>query len=330
MPKDDADTHKLLEAVKPIYTWPHPKFPFRHFFDSKDLKIFIIENIPHNYSWLSKYRERIDSRHFFFVYCGWFHSPVFALNSQEIFSALQLNKDNFYFLFNSEVEKQHFSERGFLGDVINQNCWLDENIIVPFEEAQKKFDGIMVARKAAFKRHYLAAKVKNLALVSSGPSYVTEDLSNSMPTAAFESTRPLSAADVCRKISESRCGLILSAEEGACFASSEYLLCGIPVVSTPSVGGRDVWYDDYNSIICEPNEDSVLAALQTLLESPRDPLRIRAAHIEKSRFYRARFVRVLQEVFDRCSLDINAENYFKSHFLHKMRESVEPNFDAIF
>ena len=45
--------------------------------------------------------------------------------------------------------------------------------------------------------------------------------------------------------------------EGANYSSSEYLLCGLPVVSTESSGGRDYWFDDYNSIICKPNEDSV-------------------------------------------------------------------------
>lgn len=42
---------------------------------------------------------------------------------------------------------------------------------------------------------------------------------------------------------QSRCGLILSAEEGACFAAMEYLLCGLPVVTTPNIGGRDEFFD---------------------------------------------------------------------------------------
>ena len=51
---------------------------------------------------------------------------------------------------------------------------------------------------------------------------------------------------ICEIYAQSRCGLILSSEEGACFAATEYLLCGLPVVTTPSVGGREAFFDpDY-------------------------------------------------------------------------------------
>lgn len=325
-----TDLNQKKNELKPIYTWPHPKIPFRHYFNSQELKIFIIENIPHNYYWLKKYRERIKKNHFFFVYCGWYHSPVFAKNSDDIFRELCLDKSNFFFLFNSELEKKNLIEKGFHGDLINQNCWLDEQIIRPSPEAQKKFNGIMVARKAAFKRHYLAAKLRDLALISSGPSHQTSNLPYELPNAVFQSEAPLSTEAVCEKISESKCGLILSAEEGACFSSSEYLLCGVPVVSTPSVGGRDVWYDGYNSIVCEPNEDAVLGAVQTLIKNPRDPVRIRNTHIEKSKVYRERFVRALAEVFARFSVKLDAREYFKDNFFHKMRGAVDPNFEEMF
>ena len=49
-------------------------------------------------------------------------------------------------------------------------------------------------------------------------------------------------------------GGVFSEEEGACWASSEYLLCGLPVVSTHSRGGRDVWYSGHNSLIVEPTQ----------------------------------------------------------------------------
>ena len=42
-----------------------------------------------------------------------------------------------------------------------------------------------------------------------------------------------------RHLNRARVGLCLSAREGAMFASMEYLLSGLPIVTTPSMGGRD-------------------------------------------------------------------------------------------
>jgi hypothetical protein len=58
-------------------------------------------------------------------------------------------------------------------------------------------------------------------------------------------------------LNSSVCGGIFSKVEGACFSSSEYLLCGLPVLSTPSKGGRDVFYNSQNSIICDPTLEGV-------------------------------------------------------------------------
>jgi glycosyltransferase involved in cell wall biosynthesis len=37
----------------------------------------------------------------------------------------------------------------------------------------------------------------------------------------------------------------------------EYMLCGTPVVSTPSTGGRDVFFTPENSIIRDDNPKAV-------------------------------------------------------------------------
>ena len=68
-------------------------------------------------------------------------------------------------------------------------------------------------------------------------------------------------------LNSSICGGIFSLKEGACFASSEYLLCGLPVISTQSVGGRDVFYNENNSVICENNSDSVDEAFHEILSN---------------------------------------------------------------
>jgi hypothetical protein len=151
---------------------------------------------------------------------------------------LQLDKEKFFFLFNSEDEMRRYREAGFEGELINHNAWLDWNGPMQILPAlQKKYDAVYTARPTPFKRHHPASNVANLALVTgklNGPREV-----DSFPPHAFRNHDELSPHEVCQVINRSSDGLILSEEEGACFSSSEYLRCGVRVVSTQSRGGRD-------------------------------------------------------------------------------------------
>ena len=40
-----------------VYTWPNPHFPFKCLLSHEKCRIFILENIPHNYIWLEKYKN---------------------------------------------------------------------------------------------------------------------------------------------------------------------------------------------------------------------------------------------------------------------------------
>jgi len=314
---------------QPCYVWPSTQFPFRHYYKHSKLDIFIIENVVHNYGWLKKYRERITQRHFFFVYSGWYLDAYQLKQSEEMFSLLNLHKGNFFFLFNSLREKELFEQNGFSGALINHNCWLDENIIKPKYDTVKNYNAVLMARPSVFKRHYLAKKVPNLALIMGfGKSY-SKPLNYEIPPHNYCSNNNLNSTEVCEILSKSSCGLALSVSEGACFSSSEYLLSGIPVVSTKSNGGRDFWYSSYNSIICEDSPESVAEAVRFFIENPRDGEKIRADHIVLARQQREVFIRVLQAVFERYGIQEDARSYFQKHFFHKMISVDTPQFDRI-
>ena len=40
-----------------LYTWPSDFFPFRRYLDHDNCRIFIIENIEHNYKWLKEVKN---------------------------------------------------------------------------------------------------------------------------------------------------------------------------------------------------------------------------------------------------------------------------------
>lgn len=143
----------------------------------------------------------------------------------------------------------------------------------------------------------------------------------------FETFQRAKSIDICEKINQAHCGLILSAEEGACLTSSEYLLCGIPVVSTPSRGGRDVWYNEYNSIVCEPTPEAIALAVEKFVRNPPDAQRIRQIYIEQAEDYRAKFIQVVADVFNRFGVvDVDPLSYFKKNFYHRMRRSENIKF----
>lgn len=314
---------------KPSYVWPNPAFPFRVYFESQDLRIFIIENIQHNWNWLKEYHTYFKPSDYFFVYCGWYHSEYFAKEAEQIFAELGLSKDNFYFMYNQTNEEDNFSVKGFKGELINQNCWLDENLVMKPLGLEKQFDAIYVGRFSAFKRHHLAQKVSNLALVA-GNNHGNA-VAEGIPSHVYLNEAPLTPDGVCEKINQANCGLILSETEGACFASSEYLLCGIPVVSTPEFGGRSVWYDSYNSIICDPDPDAVAEAVRFFNENPRDPNVIRQRHIAKANYFRAKFILKFAELLDAHGIvGVNPFEYFKDNYIHKLRKSYRPDFHKIF
>jgi len=316
---------------RPYYVWPNPAFPFRLYYEGRRLRIFIIENLQHNYTWLSKYRHNIREGDHFFVILGSHWDEEFLNNADQMFEYLGLDKNKFFIMYNDNRDNELFTRYGFIGDVINQNAWLDYNEtmrILPDIAAAKKYDAIYVGRLIKAKRHYLASEVRNLALVS-GPLH-GNNVTESAPAFMYKNSRKLSPDEVCTKINQSCCGLILSEKEGACFASSEYLLCGVPVVSTYSEGGRADWYDDYNSIVVPPVKEKVAAAVATLVKYPRDPRLIRKRHIAKANYYRAKFVSKISTLFLEYDVIDDPMEYFVRNYFHKMRKSFAPDFDQIF
>jgi hypothetical protein len=179
------------------------------------------------------------------------------------------------------------------------------------------------------KRHWLAKKIGNLALVLGYIWFDTEtyDVKKNVPHVYYNSVEEgdpyLDTQDLMNLFNQSCCGLCLSQEEGACFASSEYLLAGLPVVSTHSKGGRDVWYNEFNHEICEDNADSVKNCVNHFLWSKQtiDRGLIRKTHIEKQfEFYKI-LVQETDRIFKLNNVRINAQDYFEKELKRRLATS---------
>lgn len=247
--------------------------------------------------------------------------------------------ENVYFLCNDYDVYEDRLAHGLQAIYINQNAFVDENINYVIHGAAKKYDAIYNGRFVPMKRHYLARKVGkevDLALLVGRHTPQFQQIpDDEVPQHVYMNPSHVMRETVNKLNNASRVGLILSEVEGGCFASSEYLLAGIPVVSTPSRGGRAFWYDDYNSIVCEPTEEAVRDAVLTLLNEPRDPYRIREGHLRKMFAHRQKYVDLilrkffkpgevneaqLDTVFDR--LNFNRYQALQSKYSWKTVESI--------
>jgi glycosyltransferase involved in cell wall biosynthesis len=131
----------------------------------------------------------------------------------------------------------------------------------------------------------------------------------------------ISSDEVNKILNMSYTGGIYSAEEGGCYSSSEYLLCGLPVVSCFSKGGRDTWFNNYNSIIVENDDpllvkDAVNELKNKIISGELEPEKIRNQHITKQMEMRERFVLDLSKRIDAEISDVCA--YFENTYQNKL------------
>jgi hypothetical protein len=81
------------------------------------------------------------------------------------------------------------------------------------------------------------------------------------------------------------------------FASTQYLLCGLPVVSTQSKGGRDVFFEPEFTRIVEADPDAVAEAVARFVAAPPDPQRVRARTLERVREHRGRLIERIEAIY---------------------------------
>ncbi|MFO0934680.1 MAG: hypothetical protein U1E39_18485 [Planctomycetota bacterium] len=206
----------------------------------------------------------------------------------------------------TEAERALFVARGVDAVHCNQGALVDERVFRPLADVERVHDAIYDARLDRFKRHRLAASVERLALLT----YRNDDTDrryeariarefahatwcNGPPTAR----RVFGPDEVNRAYAACRVGLCLSAREGAMWASAQYLLAGLPVVSTPSEGGRDELFDAAHVDIAAPEPVAVANAVRAVVARDLDPSAIRRRTLEKIAPHRARLFDRVQATF---------------------------------
>jgi glycosyltransferase involved in cell wall biosynthesis len=182
------------------------------------------------------------------------------------------------------------------------------------------------ARMAPFKRHHLARDVKRLLIIggttAEGDTQAYfQEVRRALPQADFThavNNAWLPPAKLALALNGSRVGLCLSAVEGAMYAAVEYLLCGLPVVSTASRGGRDEWFDPDFTRIVRDDPAAVADAVNELAAMNVSPQHVRQRTLRRLWPHRRRFVARIQDVYDSEQVGRDFAREWYSRFFHKM------------
>jgi glycosyltransferase involved in cell wall biosynthesis len=208
-------------------------------------------------------------------------------------------------LANTEIENQSFKKAGIHSLLANELIFGNIlNYHLPQTRSQKLFDAVYVGRLHPQKRHELAININSLLCL-----YYRTDLSTvnkfreSLPNAVFgnhdfnnNEFTLLTGDRYLAALDSSHVGLCLSEAEGAMRASIEYQLCGLPVVTTPSLGGRDRFLQHGFAMTVEPDAQEIAKAVTALKDADFPAQAVRDNAVALIQRDRTRFLEEIQSV----------------------------------
>lgn len=234
------------------------------------------------------------------------------------------------FICPTENELRMFKEAGLESShFVNKNGFIDPSFYYLCNDVPKEFDAVYNGQLLPYKRHELAELVDSLALIvyqrtrsqahDECAARIREQLKHA--TLLNDSNQFIPPIEISKHLSRAKVGLCLSAEEGPMAACIEYLLTGLQVVSTKSLGGRDVFFDDEYVKVVDDTPEAVAAAVKELAKRDVAPEKIRERTLEKMQEHRDRFVRLINDILKRRGALQNFEEEFSKIFVNKMRMS---------
>lgn len=186
-------------------------------------------------------------------------------NPGHIFIALHVN----------EAEAKNYQKSGIRSILGNIGMFEDETVwaedAAPMQGVPNA-DALMIAALQDWKNHHLAAQVDSALFIYGNPS--DDDLARVRglcPQATFVNHltgkyRYLERNELRGTMSRAKVLLALSSVEGTMRACIESLLSGLPVVSPPSIGGRDAFFVTDNALVVDPTPQAVRQGVKALIE----------------------------------------------------------------
>ena len=265
-----------------------------------------------------------------YVCLNWWHleseADIKIIKQQYENYKKQFPENEILYLCNSMTQYTLFRNSSLPSMLCNQNAFLDEHMHTIESDSHKEYDAIYLAVAVPCKRHYLAKEIDRLALITyyahfSKQNYI-DDIKTALPHATWIiRPNPLKGYIAREKIhlylNKAKVGLCLSAAEGAMYASVEYLLCGLPIVTTRSIGGRDVFFDDEYVMVVNDTPAAVKAGVDAMIKKNIPGSYIREKTIKKMKGHRKRFLSWLTGISPQ-SRKYSNEHVWQNIFTNKM------------
>jgi glycosyltransferase involved in cell wall biosynthesis len=298
---------------------------------SKDpIVILTVCNNWENYNQIAK--QLGQNPVYFFVMPEWTREGKFADwdVEQQARAKVSFPNLNFVTLCSSSREVEILNSKGLQAVLCGHNAFLDPALFKPLG-LEKRWDAVCDAQIAPYKCNHLARRIKSLVLVSApapkehyNADYILRikrDLahafwSNVNTTGNY---RFLNAEEINTIYNQSKVGLILSGEEGGCYAAIQYLLAGLPVVSTKNIGGRDSFADPSYWTTVDPDECAVEQAAAKFISDPPNPQMVRQKTIEKMMEHRSHFEDEVNRILQSHGKAVRNADAWEKIYLNKMR-----------
>ncbi|HVY55278.1 MAG TPA: glycosyltransferase family 1 protein [Thermodesulfobacteriota bacterium] len=238
-------------------------------------------------------------------------------------------RHRFIFLCNAKREVELLGGYGLSAHLINHNCFVDERIFTVKAGVEKFCDAVYDAQLSRVKRHYLASEIESLAFITYlfypglKEPYVLDvmrrfDKAHWFNRPYGRDHRLLVPGEVADALNKCRVGLCLSAEEGGMYASIQYMLCGLPVVSTRSRGGRDEFFDERYVRIVDDSPGAVKSGVEEMINRNIPAGLIRGETIKKITAHRERFIELVQGIYGEQGVDRDFRLEWGQIFFNKM------------
>lgn len=140
-------------------------------------------------------------------------------------------------LCNSQREKTVCDKLKVYSAFVNKNCFLDESIYKIDESIQKEFDGIYSTSYNNRKRLDLCYSMNNIKILLNHKNKPIPD--SALKSLNILNTETVPDNEVYKYYNKAKFGLCLITQDDSSNANAEYLLCGLPVISVESAGGRN-------------------------------------------------------------------------------------------
>jgi len=296
----------------------------------KEAKIILLNSHQNLHSFSSQLKGKIDGQ--IDLLCGLWWSIEGLKQVVKLLFIILRNKFKFpnirvTILCNTLKEHKLLKLLNIRSIYCNHNCFIDYNLFNIDYNVKKIYSAVYNAVLSDYKRHLLCSGIPDLALVTYNfknfrykklldtvlekPTWLNYKV-NSEP-------RLLNTEEIIKIYNEANCGLALSKIEGAMYSSTEYLLCGLPVVSTSSTGGRHIFYTSNNSIITNANTKDIGEAVKFWNDNVVDRDLIRAECISVMESHRKVFTNYINSLFIEKGFRKNVEDTWDSWYVNKLR-----------